>query len=84
MRTRQIAVIVGGLLVAFMVAAAAGVYLVDSLVQAPRDRALCSLLSSQAAVVNALADDLAEAGQPISAELDRALDELREARDLCS
>lgn len=84
MRTHNIAIVVAGLLVAFMVAAAAGVYLVDSLVQAPRDRALCSLMGSQAAVVNALADDLASAGQPISDQLDRALDDLAEARELCS
>lgn len=83
MRTRNVVVVTLGLLVALVLTVGGSVYAIDQWVAAPRDRALCSLVSSQAAVVNALADDLAAAGQPISPELSAALDGLREARAEC-
>lgn len=83
MKTRNVVVVTAGLLVALVLTVTGAVYAIDQWVAAPRDRALCSLESSHAAVVNALADDLAAAGQPISPQLSAALDGLQESRAEC-
>lgn len=83
MRTRNFVVVVIGLLVALSLVCAGSVYAIDQWVAAPRDEKLCAVLSSQAAVVSALADDAQAAGQSIGPELDLALADLRAARDAC-
>ena len=83
MRTRNVVVVTVGLLVALVLTVTGAVYAIDQWVATPRDRALCSIVSSQSAVVNALADDLTDQGRPVSPELSAALEDLRGVREPC-
>ena len=83
MKTLNVAVVVAGMLVALALTTLGAVYAIGQWVAAPRDRALCSIVSSQSAVVNALADDLTDQGRPVSPELSAALEDLRGVREPC-
>lgn len=83
MKTRSTVVVVAGMLVALFLVVAGSVYAIDQWVAAPRDEKLCAVLSSQAAVVNELADSVRDSGQELSPSMDRALADLAAARDQC-